>query len=103
MSMLLKNAKQLLPNNEVKACDVFIDKGKIKQIGENLSIDSEEVIDCGGQFFYQVLLMCISICASRVENIKKQSKLAHELLQKEALQQFVRCQILLQFRIIKIR
>jgi len=48
MSMLLKNAKRLLPNNKIETCEVLIEKGRIKQIRESISSSTAKIIDCEG-------------------------------------------------------
>ena len=47
--MIIKNAKVYRTNEKVfKACDVMIQDGRFKQIGEN--INGENIIDCGGKY-----------------------------------------------------
>ncbi|MCQ6274028.1 dihydroorotase [Bacillus sp. V3B] len=47
MSMLIKNG-QLLTNGELSKVDLFIEDGKIKEIGELKSFQAEEIIDAAG-------------------------------------------------------
>ncbi len=48
MNMLLKNAKRLLADNTIEACEIKIKDGIIKEISTELSAEDEKVIDCGG-------------------------------------------------------
>ncbi|HLR40434.1 MAG TPA: dihydroorotase [Virgibacillus sp.] len=48
MSMLLKNAKRLLPNHKIETCEVLIEEERIKQIGESISSSTAKIIDCEG-------------------------------------------------------
>lgn len=48
MSMLLKNAKRLLPRNKSEICDVLIEDGKIKEIGNSIHSTAAKIIDCKG-------------------------------------------------------
>lgn len=48
MKILLKNTKQLLPQDKFKVCDVLIENKKIKQIDSNITETADRVIDCRG-------------------------------------------------------
>lgn len=48
MSLLLTNARQLTPSNELRECDVYIEDGKIAQIGQTVNAQAKKVIDCKG-------------------------------------------------------
>lgn len=48
MSMLLKNARHLLPDNTLAPCEVKIESGIITEIGEDLDVSADQVIDCNG-------------------------------------------------------
>lgn len=50
MSLLLTNAYQLTEHNELEKCDVYIEDGKIAQIGSSVSKQADKVIDCKGAF-----------------------------------------------------
>lgn len=46
MKTVLKRTKMLLPTNELKPCEVLIEQGKIKQIAETITADTDLVVDC---------------------------------------------------------
>lgn len=47
MRILLKNAKRLMENGVLESCDVLIEEGKIKQIGESIEKeDVDRLINC---------------------------------------------------------
>ena len=48
MSILLKNVRAVDDTTD-KICDIFIDNGKIAEIGENLAITADRVVDGGGK------------------------------------------------------
>lgn len=50
MSLLLTNAYLVNNNNEMEPCEVYIEDGKIVNIGADLTEEAKEVIDCKGAF-----------------------------------------------------
>ena len=48
MSILLKNVRAVDDTTD-KICDIFIDGGKIAEVGENLAITADRVVDGGGK------------------------------------------------------
>lgn len=48
MSILLKNVRAVDDKTD-KICDIFIDNGKIAEVGENLAITADRVVDGGGK------------------------------------------------------
>lgn len=48
MSILLKNVKAVDDKTEI-FCDIFVDGGKIAEIGENLSVTADRIVDGGGK------------------------------------------------------
>ncbi|SEM46092.1 dihydroorotase [Mesobacillus persicus] len=49
MSLLIKNGQLLTESGELTKVDVFIENGKISEIGTGLEIEAEEIIDADGQ------------------------------------------------------
>ncbi|PAV29933.1 dihydroorotase [Virgibacillus profundi] len=48
MKIVLKNAKRLLPTNEMESCEVLINDNKIIEISTDISGEADQVINCGG-------------------------------------------------------
>ena len=48
MSILLKNVRAVDDKTD-KICDIFIDGGKIAEVGENLAVTADRVVDGGGK------------------------------------------------------
>ena len=48
MSILLKNVRAVDDTTD-KICDIFIDGGKIAEVGENLAVTADRVVDGGGK------------------------------------------------------
>lgn len=48
MSILLKNVRAVDDKTD-KICDIFIDSGKIAEVGENLAVTADRVVDGGGK------------------------------------------------------
>ncbi len=48
MSILLKNVRAVDDTTD-KICDIFIDGGKIGEVGENLAVTADRVVDGGGK------------------------------------------------------
>lgn len=48
MSILLKNVRAVDDTTD-KICDIFIDSGKIAEVGENLAVTADRVVDGGGK------------------------------------------------------
>jgi dihydroorotase len=48
MSTLIKNGQLLTNEGELKAADIFIDAGKIIEIGEGITREADEIIDANG-------------------------------------------------------
>jgi len=48
MSILLKNVRAVDDKSD-KICDIFIDSGKIAEIGENLAVTADRIVDGGGK------------------------------------------------------
>lgn len=46
MSILLKNARQLVRDNETEDCEIFIEAGKITKIAKRIDEHADETIDC---------------------------------------------------------
>jgi len=44
--MLLKDAKQLLPDNRFEICDILIEDKKIKKIDSGVQSEADKVVDC---------------------------------------------------------
>ncbi|MBS3680117.1 dihydroorotase [Ornithinibacillus massiliensis] len=50
MRILLKNASRLMENGVLESCDVLIEEGKIKQIGESIENEAvDRLINCEGK------------------------------------------------------
>lgn len=48
MSILLKNVRAVDDKTD-KICDIFVDGGKIAEVGENLAVTADRVVDGGGK------------------------------------------------------
>ncbi len=48
MSILLKNVRAVDDKTD-KICDIFIDSGKIAEVGENLAVTADRIVDGGGK------------------------------------------------------
>jgi len=48
MSILLKNVRAVDDKSD-KICDIFIDSGKIAEVGENLAVTADRIVDGGGK------------------------------------------------------
>ena len=48
MSILLKNVRAVDDKTDI-ICDIFIDNGKIAEVGENLAVTADRVVDGGGK------------------------------------------------------
>ncbi|MBQ8176156.1 MAG: dihydroorotase [Oscillospiraceae bacterium] len=48
MSILLKNVRAVDDKTD-KICDIFVDGGKIAEVGENLTVTADRVVDGGGK------------------------------------------------------